>query len=162
MGAKKISLNQETYKIIENSMVETFFSFFGVKPVLEKIEEQPALETERCEISGIIAFIQDDLEGTMTIRFKKQNLFELLQPIYGDDLQRIDNRAVGAVGEFSNVIHSIAKHALNVQGYNYQMCLPVVIVGENHQISTHFTGKKAVLHFKLNGGLVLVELVFRS
>lgn len=161
MGAKKIGLDQDTYKIIENSMIETFSSFFGVKPVLEKIEEQPTKEAERCEISGIIAFLQDDLEGTMAIRFKKQNLFKLLQPIYGEDLQRIDNRAVGAVGEFANVVHAIAKHALNVQGYNYQMCLPVVIVGENHQISTHFEGNRAILHFNLNGGIVLVELVFR-
>lgn len=162
-GAVKIdnqSLDEAFIKVIRKAVKETFGSFFGVIPVLKETVIDPTDEP-KVDISGMIAFVQTDIEGTMSIRFQRDALFSILGGLYGEKLQQIDSRAVGSMGEFANIIHGIAKEELNAAGYNYQMCLPVVVVGVNHLICSTFTGKKIRLKYDINGSEAYLELVVK-
>lgn len=150
-------------KVINKAVKETFGSFFGIMPELKETINDPAPALEpRVDISGMIAFIQDELEGTMAIRFNKEDLFMIIGPLYDEKLDVIDSRSVGSVGEFANIIHGVAKQELNAFGCNYQMCLPIVVVGANHSISSSFLGKKVILKYDLNGATAYLELVFKT
>jgi CheY-specific phosphatase CheX len=154
------TLDQAFVKVVQKAVKETFASFFGVIPVLTETLVDPTDEP-KVDISGMIAFVQTDIEGTMSLRFQKEALFNVLGGLYGEKLEQIDSRAVGSVGEFANIIHGIAKEELNTTGCNYQICLPVVVVGVNHLICSTFSGKKIRLKYDINGSEAYLELVVK-
>lgn len=157
-----LNLDAAMVKTIDRAVVETFSSFMGFIPVLKKTEYTERSLSEPFEVSGIIAFIQDDIEGTLALRFRQETILKLLTRVYGEELQVVDNRVIGGVAEFANVIHGIAKEDLNLQGYHYQMCLPVVIIGDNHSVVTALSGQKLILTYDLDGLEAVVELVLHN
>lgn len=157
-----LSLDQEMVNIIDKAIKETFSSFMGFTPILKSSEQKDKAVSEKYEISGIIAFIQDAIEGTLSLRFKQDTILKLLSKVYGEELTTLDNRIIGGVAELSNVIHGIAKEDLNLQGYHYQMCLPVVIIGNNHTMVSAINGQKLVLTYDLDGEEAIVELVIHT
>lgn len=159
----QLTLDQHMVDIIDKAIKETFSSFMGFMPILKSSEQRDKSTTnERYEISGIIAFIQDSIEGTLAIRFRQETILKLLSKVYGEELTNLDNRVIGGVAELSNVIHGIAKEDLNLQGYHYQMCLPVVIIGDNHTVVSALSGQKLVMKYDLEGGEAIVELVIHK
>ncbi|MEY4615670.1 MAG: hypothetical protein RJB66_630 [Pseudomonadota bacterium] len=158
----QLHLDDEMVKIIDKAMLETFSSFMGFNPILKHVERSDKNISDRFEISGIIAFIQDKVEGTLAIRFRQESVLRLLSRVYGDELSVVDNRVIGGVAELANVIHGIAKEDLNLQGYHYQMCLPVVIIGENHVVVNALSGQKLIMNYDLDGDEAIVELVLHK
>lgn len=155
-------LDEGMIKTIDRAVTETFSSFMGFTPVLKSSEQTNRSLSEPYEVSGLIAFIQDDIEGTLAIRFHQTTILTLLSRVYGEELTVVDNRVIGGVAEFANVIHGIAKEELNLQGYHYQMCLPVVIIGDNHSVVTALSGQKLILRYSLDGLEAVVELVLHN
>lgn len=158
----QLTLDQQMVDIIDKAIKETFSSFMGFMPVLKSSEQRDKSTSERFEISGIIAFIQESIEGTLAIRFRQDTILKLLSKVYGEELTSLDNRVIGGVAELSNVIHGIAKEDLNLQGYHYQMCLPVVIIGDNHTVVSALSGQKLVMKYDLDGEEAIVELVIHK
>ncbi len=157
-----LTLDDEISKIIDKAINETFSAFMGITPILKSSERHNKALEDRYEISGIIAFIQESIEGTLAIRFKQDSILKLLSKVYGEELTALDNRVIGGIAEFSNVIHGIAKEDLNKQGYHYQMCLPVVIIGDNHSVVSALSGQKLVLKYDLDGEEAIIELVLHK
>lgn len=157
-----LTLDDAMVKIIDKAVVETFSSFMGFTPVLQHSERCDKALSDRYEISGIIAFIQESIEGTLAIRFRQESILKLLSRIYGEELSVLDNRVIGGVAELANVIHGIAKEDLNLQGYHYQMCLPVVIIGDNHSVVSALSGQKLILKYDLDGEQAIIELVLHN
>lgn len=157
-----LTLDDDISKIIDKAINETFSAFMGITPVLKSSERHNKALEDRYEISGIIAFIQESIEGTLAIRFKQDSILKLLSRVYGEELTALDNRVIGGIAEFSNVIHGIAKEDLNKQGYHYQMCLPVVIIGDNHTVVSALSGQKLVMKYDLDGEEAIIELVLHK
>ena len=160
----QLSLDEEMLKIIDKAINETFSAFMGFTPILKSSQkcDQTFNLNDRYEISGIISFIQDSIEGTLALRFRQDSILKLLNRDYGEELSALDNRVIGGVAELSNVIHGIAKEDLNLQGYHYQMCLPVVIIGDNHSVVSALSGEKLVMAYDLDGEEAIVELVLHK
>ncbi len=157
-----LTLDEDISRIINKAITETFGAFTGIIPVLKSSERHNKAIEERYEISGIIAFIQESIEGTLAIRFKQDTILKLLSRVYGEELTTLDNKVIGGVAEISNVIHGIAKEELNMQGYHYQMCLPVVIIGDNHTVVSALSGHKLVMKYDLEGEEAIIELVLHK
>ncbi len=155
----QLAIDEEIINIIDKAILETFNSFMGFTPVLKQIEKHHGTLNERYEISGIIAFVQETTEGTLAIRFKQNSIFKLLSKVYGEELVTLDSRVIGGVAELTNVIHGITKEELNSQGHCYQMCLPLVIVGENYSIINTFNGQKLIMKYDLEGEEAIIELL---
>lgn len=157
-----LTLDEDIARIINKAIGETFGAFLGITPVLKSSERHNKALEDRYEISGIIAFIQESIEGTLAIRFKQDTILKLLSKVYGEELTALDNRVIGGVAEISNVIHGIAKEDLNMQGYHYQMCLPVVIIGDNHSVVSALSGHKLVMKYDIDGEEAIIELVLHK
>lgn len=159
----QLNLDQQMVDIIDKAIKETFSSFMGFMPILKSTERKDKSAADnRFEISGIIAFIQESVEGTLALRFRQSSILKLLSKVYGEELTSLDNRVIGGVAELSNVIHGIAKEDLNLQGYQYQMCLPVVIIGDNHSVVSALSGQKLIMNYDLDGEEAIVELVIHK
>lgn len=157
-----LNLDDDMVRTIDRAVVETFSSFMGFNPILKKSEKSEKNVSERFEISGIIAFIQESVEGTLAVRFHQDSVLRLLSRVYGEELSTVDNRVIGGVAELVNVIHGIAKEDLNLQGFHYQMCLPVVIIGENHAVVNALSGQKLIMTYDLDGDEAIIELVLHK
>jgi CheY-specific phosphatase CheX len=157
--AHKLKLNDAIIKIIDKAINETFTSFISISPVLKKCSKSEVSLPDKSDVAGMIAFIQSSLEGTLIIKFKKESILPLLSKLYNEELISIDNKVIGGVAELTNVIHAIVKEELNQEGYNYQMCLPVVIIGENHSMITMCAGPKIIFEYELDNMNCTVELI---
>jgi CheY-specific phosphatase CheX len=157
-----MNLDESMVKTINRAVMETFSSFMGFTPVLKHSEKCEKPFNDGYEISGLIAFIQDSIEGTLALRFRQDSILKLLGRVYGEELSVVDNRIIGGVAELANVIHGIAKEELNTQGHHYQMCLPVVIIGNNHSVVTALSGQKLILTYDLDGEEAVLELVLHK
>jgi CheY-specific phosphatase CheX len=154
-----LTLDDEVLKILDKAVFETFSSFMGFSPILKSSEKVESVPFDSYEISAIIAFIQKDIEGTLAIRFRQSSILKLLSRIYGAELESVDNRIIGGVAELINVIHGIAKEDLNLQGFHFQMCLPVVVIGQNHSLVSSLSGSKMIMRYDLDGEEAIVELI---
>lgn len=157
-----LTLDDDMVKVIDKAVVETFSSFMAFTPFLKSFEKSDQPLAERYEISSIVAFIQESVEGILAIRFHQDSVLRLLSRVYAEELSVLDSRVIGGVAELVNVIHGIAKEELNLQGFHYQMCLPVVIIGENHALVSAFNGNKLVMKYDLNGEEAIIELVLNK
>jgi chemotaxis protein CheX len=158
----KLSFDDTVVRIIDNAIQETFSSFLGIQPILVNSEIGDAPLREFYEISGIIAFVQDSIEATLAIRFRQAVVIELLSKIYSEDLTSVNSKVIGGVAELSNVIHGISKEYLNLLGFNFQMSLPVVIVGDNNAIATIQPGPRLILNYDIGGFPMFVELILQA
>ena len=158
-----LSLDGSLLQIIDKAVVETFNSFMGITPKLKNSEMTLLTPlSDRYDISGIISFIQDSIEGSLALRFRLNSALKLMSRIYGEEITSVDNRVIGGVAEFANVIHGIIKDQLNQIGHHYQMCLPVVVIGDNHSVVNALSGEKLILKYDLEGDEATLELVLHN
>jgi CheY-specific phosphatase CheX len=157
--------NKELINLIDKAIEHTFMSFFSILPVLTKVDEFTISnfnsEPNDYDISSVIAFIEDQLDGTLALRFHKMALLKAISKVYTAETATVDHRALGAIGELVNTIYGIIKQNLNQKGYNYQMCVPVIVIGSNHSICSTFQGKKIQMLYQLLNDRFLVEIVLQ-
>lgn len=153
--------------ILNNSVRETFHNFLGCNPeVIETIPDRRESNRESLEgrsISGSVAFLQKNFEGTLSIGFTRDSAIKLFKSFYQEDVTSVDDaRITEGIAELANVIHGLVKERLNLSGYEFQMCLPVVVIGRNHAVFAHQDCPGVSILFKTEFGNFLVEVISRK
>lgn len=163
-GDMKID-NKTLLTIVNNSVRETFVNMLGFDP---HSITNPTINTwnnidEPRNISGTVAFLQREFEGTLSIGFSKDSALNIFRNFYQDEFNSIDDvRITEGVAELANVIHGLVKERLNLGGSDYQMCLPVVVIGRNHAVFTNPTWSAISIKFETNLGAFFVEVISRQ
>lgn len=104
--------------------------------------------------------MQKNFEGTLSISFNRESAIQLFQVIYQEEINSVDdNRVVEGIAELANIIHGMVKENLNLRGYDYKMCLPVVIIGKNHAIFHDKNSPGLSVLFKTQFGKFSVEVL---
>lgn len=149
--------------IIEDSVEQTFLSFLGCTPEVVQIahglKDLNQIKFDNRSISGSVAFIQDNFEGSLSIRFSRETALSLFKGIYQEDIESVDDqRVIEGIAELANIVHGIVKETLNLRGFSYGMCLPVVVIGKNHTVFATKKSPSLALLFKGEFGLFTVEV----
>lgn len=160
-AAKKLQhLIEIDAKMVEwcnRAVAETFESLFSMTVMPGKVVGVgEGLRTY--EISGVIGFIQEGLEGTMTLGFHKDTLSKMMTAFYGEEVISINEQMVGGISEMTNIVFGIVKQQYNDIGFDLQMCLPVVIVGANHHIFSSLPSNKILLQYEVNSEPFWLEI----
>lgn len=111
------------------SLKEVFDSLFAVDIALIPIEKDAMIDFE---ISGIVAFMTDDIEAILQLSCSQLTIFNLSKSLSGDPIQ--DQNTFLCVGEAVNIVFGMLKEKMNFYDLNYEKCLPLVILGQNHVI----------------------------
>jgi|GEM_PF-551856 len=149
--------------IVMGAVSEVLSTMFMQQPRFlrsTEADQVPASITKNRSISGLIALIQTmTLEGTVSVGFTSETTFNLLGQFYGESITRLDDpKILGGIGELTNMIHGIIKQKLNEKGFQFEMTLPIVVVGTNHQCFNCVAGKSCSFEFEIDSGFLSVEV----
>lgn len=154
-------------QILDDSVRETFQNFLGCNPeVIQTVKDRkeiPKSDSDKRSISGSVAFLQKDFEGTLSIGFSRDAAIKLFKSFYQEEVTSVDDaRVTEGIAELANVIHGLVKERLNLKGYDYQMCLPVVVIGKNHAVFANRDCPGLSILFKTEFGNFSVEVISRK
>jgi len=114
------------------------------------------------DISGLIGMVGDNIQGSMSISFDKGLVLEIMHKMLGEKSENIDSDVQDMVGEITNMICGGAKNELGQKGFDFGMATPVVVSGTNHTIKHQVNGKKMVMPFSHESGMLYLEMCFNK
>lgn len=158
---KPIIFNDELLRELHQGIDTTFQNMFGIKttPGQHAVSEATVL---RGDVSGIINLMQDaareNVEGSLILSFPNETIFAMLSKIYNRPFTSVDKNVRSGVGELTNIVFGVFKANLNKTGFSFQMALPNVIFGENHEVSVGRPGRALTIPFESAVGTFEVTL----
>jgi chemotaxis protein CheX len=110
------------------------------------------------DVSGVIAMVQEHLEGTLTLCLTYETVRGLLPQIVGDSITITHEMAVDAVGEMTNMVFGQIKRDMGERGIHLKLGIPCVVTGKGHFVSQFHRGKYMIVPFYLEGQLFQVYI----
>ena len=110
------------------------------------------------DVSGVIAMVQDRLEGTLTLCLTFETMRDILPQITGHSISITHEMAVDAVGEITNMIFGQIKTDLNKRGHTLKLGIPSVVTGQGHFVSQFHRGRYMIIPFYLDGRMFQVHV----
>lgn len=112
-------------------------------------------------ITGIIDLDGKQAKGSVAISFSKGVALDLTNRMLRMELKEIDDQVKDLVGEMANMVAGGAKRIMEEDGFDFNLTLPAVISGDNHEIIHKVDGPTIVLPFKVDSGEFFVEICFQ-
>lgn len=148
------TLAKEISSAVSNAMRKTF----SVDVVPGPYEIGEGMVSLVGDVSGVIAMVQDQLEGTMTLCLSQETVRELLPQVVGNSVTITHEMAVDAVGEMTNMIFGQIKHDMADRGYTLKIGIPCVVTGKGHFVSQFHRGKHMIVPFHIDGKLFQIYI----
>lgn len=133
---KPITLDSSTVASLHLSIGLTFSEYFNMGCEFGPIV-RGRRTSETADLSGVVTIFQKDFQGTMSLGFPKDLVFQLMTKIYKKEFTSIEARIIDGVGEITNSIYGQLRMHLNNQGHSLQMTIPTVVIGPGHLISPY-------------------------
>ncbi len=161
MGAKEMSaanplLDKRLINAFIDGVSKTMTTMANTHCEIGKPFVEKKFETKG-DIAGLIGMVAGTMKGTMTISYEKAAAFHVIKNMLDEDHTEISEEIIDAIGELTNMIYGTAKTTLNELGYNFEMAIPTVVVG-NLKITSYHNGATLVIPFNSEGGKFFVEL----
>lgn len=143
-------------------------SILNVLSTMARMEAKPGKPTVKkndiaCgDVSGIIGMTSDQAKGTMAITFTEPVILEITKHMLGEELTRIDETVSDMVGEITNMVTGGAKRILSEKGYFFDMAIPTVITGKNHEIHHKSQAPIVIVPFTSEAGNFFLEICFEE
>ena len=110
------------------------------------------------DVSGVVGFVQDKLEGTLTACFLMKTIRHVLPRVLGNEVEITQAVAMDAVGEITNMIFGQIKTELNQRGHHVRFGMPSVIAGSGHFISQMHQGRYMIMNFEIEGSVFQIHI----
>ena len=124
------------------------------KPTLKKDVLAPGV------VTGIIDMVGKQATGSIAVSFSKPVALDLTKRMLRLEQDHVDAQVEDLVGEIANMVAGGAKSALEGDGYNFDMSLPRIVAGDQHQVEHKVTGPTIILPFNTDSGEFYVEICF--
>ena len=143
-----------------NSIVNVLTTMAGITPSIGK----PSIKKDEISagvVTGLIDLVGKETSGSLAISFSKPVALELAKNMLRQETDVIDEMIKDLVGEMANMMAGGAKAIYQEQGYEFELTLPTVIAGENHQVKHSVKGTTILLPFNTDSGEFYVEACFK-
>jgi len=148
------TLAAEVSGAVCNAMQKTF----GADVVAGRHEMGEGMVSLVGDVSGMIAIVQDNLEGTLTLCLNYETVRGLLPQVVGNVIGVTHEMAVDAVGELTNMIFGQIKHDMGERGFKLKLGIPCVVSGKGHFVSQFHRGRYMIVPFHVEGQLFQVYI----
>ena len=142
-----------------SSIVNVLTTMAGITPTIGK----PSIKKDEKAlgvVTGLIDLVGKDATGSLAISFSKPVALEIAHNMLRMETDVIDDMVKDLVGEIANMVAGGAKAIYDQQGINFELTLPTVLAGENHQIIHSFKGTTILLPFTTSAGDFYIEACF--
>ncbi len=127
----------EGHPLFDKKTIEAFIK--GVQDTLLTMAStqvscgKPFIEPQfsmKLDVSAIVGLVAPPLKGNFIISFSKQGILKIYNNMLGEKQTELTHEVKDAVGEIANMVYGASKTLLNQGGYQFQMALPTVVLGE--------------------------------
>jgi len=134
----------EGHPLFEKKTIEAFVK--GVQDTLATMAStevkfgKPFIEKSflmKGDIAAIVGLVAPPLKGSFIISFNKAGMLQIYNNMLGESQTELTDGVKDAVGEIANMVYGSSKTLLNQNGYNFQMALPTVVLGEYFPAKDH-------------------------
>ena len=158
-----LNLDETLAKEISNAVCNAMHKTFAVTVTPGPYEIGEGMVSLVGDVSGVIAMVQEHLEGTLTLCLTQETVRGLLPQVVGDAISITHEMAVDAVGEMTNMIFGQIKHDMGERGFALKIGIPCVVTGKGHFVSQFHRGKHMIVPFHVDGQLFQIYIaVFNS
>lgn len=154
MNASKplsLALGDQLAQDFSLAVSQAFNKTFDVPVKVGRYEIGEGVVNLTGDVSGVVGFVQEKLEGTLTACFNMKAIQKVLPRILGNDVEITQAVAMDAVGEITNMIFGQIKTELNQRGHHVRFGMPSVICGGGHFISQMHQGRYMIMNFEIEG-----------
>ncbi len=151
MTAPTLALDEVLAKEVSSAVCNAMQKTFSVQVKPGPFEIGEGMVSLVGDVSGVIAMVQDQLEGTMTLCLTQETVRGLLPQIVGNSVSITHEMAVDAVGEMTNMIFGQIKHDMSERGYSLKIGIPCVVTGKGHFVSQFHRGRHMIVPFQVDG-----------
>lgn len=155
-----LSIGDKLAQDVIHAVAEAFSKTFDVTVKAGRYEIGSGAVTLSGDVSGIVGFVQTQLEGTLTACFRMDCLKRILPRLLGGDIEVTQDIAMDAVGEITNMIFGQIKTELNQHGHQLRFGLPSVVTGAGHFIGHMHAGRYMIVPFEVDGSSFQIHLAF--
>ncbi|MFN8389448.1 MAG: chemotaxis protein CheX [Bdellovibrionota bacterium] len=121
---------------------------------------KPALKTNNLtfgDVSGVIGLAGTNVSGNLVVSFEKNCILKIVNTMLCADYTELTDDIVDAVGEITNMICGNTKRDLSALGISIQMATPMIIRGQNIEISQLSKAPVITIPFKTPNGMFTVD-----
>lgn len=157
-----LALGDQLAQDMSHAVSEAFSKTFdiNVRPGRYSIGEGSVNLTG--DVSGVVGFVQEKLEGTLTTCFNMKTIHHVLPRLLGDDVVVTQDIAMDAVGEITNMIFGQIKTEMNQRGHHLRFGMPSVITGSGHFISQMHQGRYMIMNFEIEDGFFQIHIALHQ
>ncbi len=109
-------------------------------------------------ISGFIDLSGSDARVSVAVTFSKEAILDIGSRMMHMELKEVDDIIKDLVGEMANMVAGGAKANLQEAGYDFDLTLPSIVVGEAHQVKHSVEGVTLIMPFSIEAGQFYVEV----
>ncbi len=114
------------------------------------------------DVTGMIGLAGNQARGSLSISFSEPAILRITENMLGEPVTTIDATVIDMVGEITNMVTGGAKRLFSENGYDFDLAIPGVITGRDHQINHRTNGKTIFLPFDTDSGEFFVEISFEE
>ncbi|VAW84725.1 Chemotaxis protein CheX [hydrothermal vent metagenome] len=115
-------------------------------------------DISRGVISGFIDLAGSDARVSVAVTFSKEAILDIGSRMMHMELKEVDDIIKDLVGEMANMVAGGAKANLQEAGYDFDLTLPSIVVGEAHQVKHTVEGVTLIMPFSIEAGQFYVEV----
>jgi chemotaxis protein CheX len=158
MTSPHLTLDAELANEISSAVCNAMRKTFAVDVVPGAYEINEGMVSLVGDVSGVIAMVQDQLEGTLILCLAHETMRGLLPQIVGSSIAITHEMAVDAVSEMTNMIFGQIKRDLSERGYSLKLGIPCVVTGRGHFVSQFHRGRHMIVPFHIDGQLFQIYI----
>ncbi|MDE1901873.1 MAG: chemotaxis protein CheX [Alphaproteobacteria bacterium] len=157
-----LTLNDTMAKGISLAVTRALRDTFGVDVTADAPEYGEGMVSLAGDVSGIIAMVQQQLEGTLMLSISFEVVRDLLPQVVGKSVTITPEMVGDTVGELTNMIFGQVKSELNQRGHQIKLGIPCVVTGKGHFVSQFHRGRYMIVPFRLDGHLFQVYVALHG
>ena len=114
------------------------------------------------DVTGIIGLVGDQAKGSLAVSFSEAAILDITSKMLGEEITEMDQTAADMAGEITNMVTGGAKKSLAEKGYKFDLSIPTMIVGKDHNVSHKTAGVVVIIPFDTDAGSFFVEVCFEE
>jgi len=112
-------------------------------------------------VTGIMTMTGDKAVASIALTFTESSILSIASKMLPDNHSSVNGLVGDLVGELANIVMGDAKRQLEEKGLNFQMALPIIVIGREHLIAHKANAPVIRVPFSTQAGEFCVEAVYQ-